>query len=87
MSAPTPGLEVTDAHHSLTPTWRLSCPNPGTHLRRRGVDVTVKVTREGDVEVIIGDETGYSPDVVDDFCSRARETALATHRELHPADA
>jgi hypothetical protein len=50
------------------------------------LDVTVEVDRDGKVSVTISDETGYSPDVCDDFLRRCRETALATHRELHPAE-
>jgi hypothetical protein len=50
------------------------------------MDVTVRVSKEGDVEVTIGDETGYSPDVCDDFIRRCREAAIAAHHELHPAE-
>lgn len=47
------------------------------------VDVTVRISREGDVEVTIGDEGGYTPDVIDDLARRAREQAVAVHLQLH----
>lgn len=48
------------------------------------MEVTVVVDTDGCVTVTVSDEAGYSPDVVDDMCRRARETALATHGELKP---
>lgn len=51
------------------------------------MDVTVTIDRDGKVEVTIGDETGYNPEVCNDFLRRCRETAVAVHRELYPVDA
>jgi hypothetical protein len=49
------------------------------------LEVSITVTPEGEVTVTLSDEAGYSPDPLDDMCSRARTTALDAHRELYPA--
>lgn len=46
------------------------------------MDVTVRISRKGNIEVIVTDETGYNPDVIDDMTRRARETALAVRNAL-----
>lgn len=46
------------------------------------MDVTVRITRDGDVEVTIADDAGYSPDLADDLCRRARQTAVAVHHDV-----
>lgn len=46
------------------------------------MDVTVTVTPDGEVSVTVSDDTGYSPDLAEDLCRRARETAITAHTDL-----
>jgi hypothetical protein len=49
------------------------------------MQVTVTIEPDGTIDCTISDDTGYSPDLAHDMCARARETAMAAHRELHTA--
>lgn len=47
------------------------------------MEVTVTIDPDGSVTTTISDETGYNPEICDDFLRRCRETATATHLQLH----
>ena len=51
-------------------------------MREVRLDVTVEIDRDGKVSVTISDETGYNPELCDDFLRRCRETALACHLDV-----